>query len=94
MLFLDFQTHTWKLFSSVSAFILYLKKMQQQKNQKPTINLILVAHLLHYFCVISFILSSFSRKIVPSHTPALDNITGDAAGESYLMFPLVALLFC
>lgn len=71
VLFLDFQIHTGKLFSSVSAFILYIyiKKYKQQTSKKT---LILIAHLLHCFCVISFILSfPYSKKKVPLLLPRL-----------------------
>ena len=71
VLFLDFQIHTGKLFSSVSAFILYIyKKKYKQQTSKKT--LILIAHLLHCFCVISFILSfPYSKKKVPLLLPRL-----------------------
>lgn len=71
VLFLDFQIHTGKLFSSVSAFILYIyKKKYKQQTSKKT--LILIAHLLHCFCVIYFILSfPYSKKKVPLLLPRL-----------------------
>lgn len=35
-----------------------------------------------------------AEKKIPSFSPTLANITGNAARESYLMFSLVALVFC